>query len=127
MAKKKNFDGIMVESFNKGYRSEQASTSLTREQFAVLARMASAMDIRDEYIHWVSGFDPALLGYIWDITRCSVRDIRKHIGITQAEFANRFLVAKRTVEDWETNKRAIPLHLKLLLAEVTGYLLIELK
>lgn len=34
-----------------------------------------------------------------------IKDLRKQLELTQAEFANKINVAPRTVQDWESNKR----------------------
>lgn len=60
------------------------------------------------------------LGQIWDVAHTSVRDIRAHMGLTQAKFAEHFLVPKRTVENWEGGKNKCPDCLRVLMAEDAG-------
>lgn len=61
------------------------------------------------------------LGNIWDVAHMSTRDIRQHLGLTQAAFAERFCIPRRTVEGWEA-RRTTPPYVVLLLAESAGML-----
>lgn len=61
------------------------------------------------------------LGNIWDVSHMTTRDIRQHLGLTQAAFAERFCVPRRTVEGWEA-RRTTPPYVVLLLAESAGML-----
>ena len=61
------------------------------------------------------------LGNIWDVAHLTTRDIRQHLGLTQAAFAERFCVPRRTVEGWEA-RRTTPPYVVLLLAESAGML-----
>lgn len=61
------------------------------------------------------------LGNIWDVAHLTVRDIRQHLGLTQAAFAERFCIPRRTVEGWEA-RRTTPPYVVLLLAESAGML-----
>ena len=58
----------------------------------------------------------AELGRIWDAAHMSTRDLVAASGMTQAAFADRFLIAKRTVESWCGGKRQPPEHVRFLLA-----------
>ena len=64
------------------------------------------------------------LGNIWDVAHLTARDIRQHLGLTQAAFAERFCVPRRTVEGWEYG-HAAPRYIVLALAELSGMLHIE--
>lgn len=57
------------------------------------------------------------LGRIWDVAHMSMRDIRKSSGMTQAVFAQKFLIPKRTVENWESNVNTPPEYVKILIAK----------
>lgn len=57
---------------------------------------------------------------IWDAAHLSVRDIRAHLGLTQAEFSRRYCIPCRTIGNWETGDRGCPPYLRLLLAESAG-------
>lgn len=38
----------------------------------------------------------------------TIKEIRAETGLSQAAFAKRFGMAKRTIEDWDTGKRRAP-------------------
>ena len=61
------------------------------------------------------------LGNIWDVAHLTVRDIRQHLGLTQAAFAKRFCIPRRTVEGWESGGKDKP-YFVLALADITGML-----
>ena len=56
---------------------------------------------------------------IWDTAHMELADIRKIAGMSQAEFAQRFCISRRTVEGWEGHSRC-PDHTKLMIAELLG-------
>lgn len=60
------------------------------------------------------------LGELWDAAHLTIRDIRAHTGLTQAAFAERYLIPKRSVENWEGGQRECPAYLRLMLAELSG-------
>lgn len=64
------------------------------------------------------------LGNIWDVAHLTTRDIRQHLGMTQAAFAERFCVPRRTVEGWDYG-HAAPRYIVLALAELSGMLRVE--
>lgn len=64
------------------------------------------------------------LGNIWDVAHMSTRDIRQHLGLTQAAFAERFCVPRRTVENWEYKDKN-PTYYILALAELAGLLKVK--
>lgn len=48
-------------------------------------------------------------------TADQVREIRKRTGLTQAAFAEKYEIPKRTLENWEAGKREPPIYvLKML-------------
>ena len=63
---------------------------------------------------------------IWTAYHMTVRDLRKAAGLTQADFARRFAIPKRTIENWEAkpgaNARECPLYTRLLIADALGLL-----
>lgn len=61
------------------------------------------------------------LGNIWDVAHMSTRDIRQHMGLTQAAFAERFCIPRRTIEGWESGGKDKP-YFVLALAELAGML-----
>lgn len=66
----------------------------------------------------------AVLENIFEVAHMSMRDLRKKLGLTQAEFACRFCLPKRTVESWESNRSARQ-YLVLAFAQVSGLLTVE--
>lgn len=62
----------------------------------------------------------AEIGDIWDVAHLTIYDIRQHTGLSQAKFAIRFCIPRRSVEDWESGTRHCPDYLRLLLAQAVG-------
>lgn len=60
------------------------------------------------------------LGHLWDAAHLTIRDIRAHTGLSQAAFAVRYCIPRRTVENWESGARSCPDYLRLLLAQAAG-------
>ena len=56
------------------------------------------------------------LSRIWDVYHMNMRNLRNSSGLTQAAYAVRFCIPKRTVEDWDTGKRTPPDYVKILIA-----------
>ena len=61
-----------------------------------------------------------LLARLWDAAHLTIRDIRQHTGLSQAAFAARYCIPRRTVENWESGDRQCAACLRLLLAEAVG-------
>lgn len=62
----------------------------------------------------------AEIGDIWDVAHLTICDIRQHTGLSQAKFAIRFCIPRRSIEDWESGARKCPDYLRLLLAQAVG-------
>lgn len=62
----------------------------------------------------------AEIGDIWDVAHLTICDIRQHTGLSQAKFATRFCIPRRSIEDWESGARKCPDYLRLLLAQTVG-------
>ena len=62
----------------------------------------------------------AEIGGIWDVAHLTIYDIRQHTGLSQAKFATRFCIPRRSIEDWESGARKCPDYLRLLLAQAVG-------
>lgn len=60
------------------------------------------------------------LARIWDVAHMSVTDIRRAAGMTQMDFAQRFCVPKRSVENWCSGSRKCPDYIRLMMAELLG-------
>lgn len=107
---------------------------MTDYQFYTLYGEALTSTDRDAYVSdwalssiWEDGEDadiPATrieqVGNIWDAAHLTIRQMRDHTGLTQAAFAQRFCIPKRTVENWEGNKSECPAYVRLMLAQLTG-------
>lgn len=107
---------------------------MTDKQFYTTFSAAIAADDRDAFVSdWAlssiwedsEGADIPQdridqLGQIWDVAHLPVKDIRKRTGLIQAEFATRFCIPARTLEDWERGARKCPDYLRLLLAQAVG-------
>ena len=64
------------------------------------------------------------LGNIWDVAHLTTRDIRQYLGLTQAAFAERFCIPRRTVENWEYKDKN-PTYYILAIAELVGLLKVK--
>ena len=64
------------------------------------------------------------IGMIWDAWHMSVKELRAVTGLSQAAFGRRFLIPRRTVENWESAKvpNECPLYIRMLIADVLGLL-----
>lgn len=60
------------------------------------------------------------LGHLWDAAHLTIRGIRAHTGLSQAAFAVRYCIPRRTVENWESGDRQCADYVRLLLAEAAG-------
>ena len=60
------------------------------------------------------------LGTIWDVAHMGVKELWRGSGLSQAAFATRFCIPKRTIEDWCTAKRTPPDYIRLMIAEALG-------
>ena len=65
------------------------------------------------------------LSNIWDVAHLTTRDIRQHLGLTQAAFAECFCIPRRTVENWERKGGHIPPYNILAYADITGMLKVK--
>lgn len=61
----------------------------------------------------------SLCGKVWDIAHLSVAEIRAHTGLTQAEFAIRYCIPFRTVQNWEY-RGGCQDYVRLMLARLCG-------
>ena len=111
---------------------------LNHHNFYILFTAATKEQDRDRYIaEWGSSsiFYPDenspdidadeladALGNIWDVAHLTTRDIRRNLGLTQAAFAERFCIPRRTVENWERKGGHIPPYNILAYADITGML-----
>lgn len=108
---------------------------MTDKQFYEAFADALMVKDRDEYIFdwalssvWGDAADAEVpdrrisnLGALWDVAHASVREIRAYTGLTRTNFALRYLIPYRTVENWERGDSQCPDYVRLLLAQVTGF------
>lgn len=107
---------------------------MTDKQFYLFWREALASADREAFVSdwalsstWEDAEDAEIpagraeqLGELWATAHLTIRDIRAGTGLSQAAFAQRFCIPRRTVEDWEAGRRSCPDYVRLLLAEVAG-------
>lgn len=105
------------------------------DKFSALFSAALKTDDRDEYISDLALSSElgdaadaevpdqriSALGALWDVAHASVREIRAYTGLTRTNFALRYLIPYRTVENWERGDSQCPDYVRLLLAQATGY------
>ena len=66
---------------------------------------------------------PALaeeLLHVWRYAHITVREIVQHTGLTQSNFAQRFVIPLRTLESWLGGTSACPPYTRLMLAKLCG-------
>ena len=109
---------------------------MTDHQFATIWADALTQQDRDAWISdwtlssiWEDAPDAEIpqdrveqLGRIWDAAHMSARDLVQHTGLSQARFAERYCIPKRTVENWCSGINFPPDYVRLLLARDMGLL-----
>lgn len=63
-----------------------------------------------------------ILSNIHDIAHMPIRDMVIKSGLSQAKFAEKFCIPKRTVENWCSNTNKCPVYIRLMIARILGYL-----
>ena len=66
---------------------------------------------------------PALvdeLHHVWRYAHITVREIVQHTGLTQANFAQRFVIPLRTLGSWLGGTSACPPYTRMMLAKLCG-------
>lgn len=111
---------------------------MTNRQFYSIFSDAKTQKDRDAFVsEWATSsiFDPDAespgpdydslareLGNIWDVAHMDVADIRATTGMTQGQFAERFCIPCRTVQNWERRKASCTHYTRLMMAELLGLL-----
>ncbi len=109
---------------------------MTHDQFYTVVSEIGNYTDRDAYISdlslssiWVDSADlPAIaydVGRIWDACHMSTKELRAVTGLSQVAFGRRFLIPRRTVENWETagaNHTDCPLYTRMMIADLLGLL-----
>lgn len=83
-----------------------------RDAFVSDAALSSAWP-EDQDIEKASAF----CGQIWDAINLPISEIRKRMGLTQVQMAERLCVPRRTLENWEY-RGTCPIYIKLLIYRV---------
>ena len=60
------------------------------------------------------------LRHVWRYAHITVREIVQHTGLTQAKFAQRFVIPLRTIENWCTGASECPPYTRLMLVRLCG-------
>lgn len=63
-----------------------------------------------------------VLGNIHDVAHMSLREIIKQSGMTQAAFAEKFCIPRRTIEDWVSGKNKCRDYDRLMFCRILGIL-----
>lgn len=98
--------------FSDALSNESASREAFISDWALSSIWDDGQDIPEDRI--------AEIGDIWDVAHLTICDIRQHTGLSQAKFATRFCIPRRSIEDWESGARKCPDYLRLLLAQTVG-------
>lgn len=62
---------------------------------------------------------------IYTVAHMTIRDMISQVGMTQAAFADRFMVPLRTVQNWAIGQRECPAYVKVMMADFLGLLPVE--
>lgn len=117
-----------------GYRAATLSKKMDDKMFSTLWEAAVAAADRDEFVSewaassiWADDPDEKIparrlrhLGHLWDAAHISIKQIRQSLGLSQIDFATRFLISTRTVQNWEYGSTQCPEYVRLLLLQATG-------
>lgn len=117
-----------------GYRATKPSKKLDDKMFSTLWDAAVSTADRDVFVSewaassiWEDDPDEKIparrlrhLGQLWDAAHISIKQIRQALGLSQIDFATRFLISPRTVQNWEYGTTQCPEYVRLLLLQVTG-------
>lgn len=117
-----------------GYRAVTISKKLDGKMFSALWDAAVSTADRDVFVSewatssiWEDDPDEKIparrlrhLGQLWDAAHITIKQIRQALGLSQIEFATRFLLSPRTVQNWEYGTTQCPEYVRLLLLQVTG-------
>lgn len=107
-------------------------------QFNACVRECAAYADRESYISdmatssiWCDSAEAEIpqdridtIGAIWDAVNRSVREIVVNSGLSQAAFAERYCIPKRTLENWCSGSRECPVYLRLLLQRTENLIIV---
>lgn len=102
--------------FDEALRAENRETYVSDRALSSVWNDAEDSEIPAERIDQ--------LGQLWDVAHMSVSEIRAASGLNRVNFAARYGIPLRTVENWETaaesNSHTCPPYTRLLLAMAVG-------
>lgn len=112
---------------------------MTREQYSFAVTEAAEYTDLDTYLTdvamstvWGNAPDVPIpqrqlddLTAIFAAVHRTTRDILDLTGLSQASFAKRYVIPRRTFQDWVLGVRACPLYLRLLLQQSEGLLQVK--
>lgn len=96
----------------------EALTSADRDAFISDAALSSIWGDAPDAVIPDSRLEQ--LTQLWDAAHLTVKAIRAATGLSQAAFAQRFCIPRRTVENWESGTNTCPVYVRLLLAQAVG-------
>lgn len=117
-----------------GYRAVTIGKKIDDKMFSTLWDAAVSTTDRDVFVSewatssiWEDDPDEKIparrlrhLGQLWDAAHIAIKQIRQALGLSQIEFATRFLLSPRTVQNWEYGTTQCPEYVRLMLLQVTG-------
>lgn len=68
------------------------------------------------------GENPETIRKIYEIAHMSVKDLLSWSGMTNGELSRRFCIPIRTVQNWAIGMRECPAYVRLMMAELLGYI-----
>lgn len=109
---------------------------MNRKLFVMLAKEVPEYASRDAYVSDMAlsaiwGDDPEAeipaermeqLGMVWDAVHRPVSEIVAETGLSQAAFAQLYMIPLRTVENWCTGSRECRIYDRIFLQEAVGLL-----
>lgn len=98
---------------------------MTDSQFSTLFSAALAAENKAAFATTggIENLTDQELDELWTVAHMGIKDMRLATGLSQAAFAQRFCVPKRTVESWESSsasgRECLP-YIRLLIAQQLG-------
>lgn len=95
---------------------------MTHEQYARVISAIGDHSTPDALAASVPGVPADEIRRVWDAYHMSVRGLRAATGLSQARFAERFLIPTRTLENWERGVNECPIYTRMMIADTLGFL-----
>lgn len=93
------------------------------QQYSDPDAFASGVALSEAFAGTTGDQLPALaddLRHIWHYAHITVREIVQHTGLSQTDFACRFAIPLRSVQNWISGDRDCPPYTRLMLAKLCG-------